>query len=107
MGDSGNRATSFFVYLVAECIGGTTIFPEIWRPKAMEWCETLKCHDEHGQELFRVEVKPKVGRAIFWHNLDTSGSVDKKTLHAGAPVINGTKVGLNIWTRERKFRTQQ
>jgi len=48
----------------------------------------------------------KVGTTIFWHNIDPSGMVDLKTLHAGALVINGTKVGLNIWTRERKYRTQ-
>jgi len=25
----GNRATSFFVYLVANCTGGTTVFPKV------------------------------------------------------------------------------
>jgi prolyl 4-hydroxylase len=51
-----------------------------------------------------VEVLPKVGTAIFWFNLDTSGEVDRRTLHAGAPVSSGTKVGMNIWTRERNWR---
>jgi hypothetical protein len=27
-------------------------------------------------------------------------------LHAGSAVINGTKIGLNIWTRERAYRNQ-
>jgi len=104
MGTSGNRESSFFVYLVAECHGGTTVFPEVWRPSANEWCETLKCIDEFGRDVHRLEVEPKVGTAIFWYNLDPSGSVDSKTLHAGAPVINGTKVGLNIWTRQNRYR---
>jgi prolyl 4-hydroxylase len=82
------------------------VFPEVWRPRGEEWCRNLKCHDEYGQEVYRLEVEPKVGTAIFWHNLDPSGMVDRKTLHAGAPVINGTKVGLNIWTRERKYRPE-
>jgi len=82
------------------------VFPKILRPKAKEWCDILKCHDENGQELDKLEVQPKVGTAIFWHNLDPSGMVDMNTLHAGAPVINGSKVGLNIWTREKRYRMQ-
>jgi prolyl 4-hydroxylase len=105
-GPAGNRATSFFVYLLADCDGGTTMFPEVWRPEGLEWCTDLKCHDENGQDVQWVEVLPKVGTAIFWHNLDTLGEVDMKTLHAGSPVINGTKIGLNIWTREREYRTK-
>jgi prolyl 4-hydroxylase len=101
----GNRLTSFFVYLEADCLGGTTVFPKVQRPLAEEWCNSLKCHDENGEESQRLEVQPVVGTAIFWYNLDPLGVVDANTLHAGAPVINGTKVGLNIWTRERKYRT--
>jgi prolyl 4-hydroxylase len=103
-GNSGNRASSFFVYLLADCKGGTTVFPKVLRPEAQEWCGILKCHDEDGQKVHQLEVQPKVGTAIFWHNLDPSGMVDMKTMHAGTPVINGTKIGLNIWTREKKFR---
>jgi prolyl 4-hydroxylase len=104
MGGAGNRQTSFFVYLVANSVGGTTVFPEVWRPNALEWCSSLKCKDDSGEEVYHVEIEPKVGTAIFWYNLDPSGNVDTKTLHAGTAVVNGTKVGLNIWTRERKFR---
>ena len=109
MGDAGlakagNRATSFFVYLVADCIGGTTVFPKVPRPKADAWCGTLICNKENGEEVSWLEVKATVGTAIFWHNLDPNGTVDHGTLHAGASVTDGIKVGLNIWTRERKFR---
>jgi prolyl 4-hydroxylase len=96
--------TSFFVYLEANCTGGNTVFLEVPRPQAPEWCDALTCLDENGEELNRVEVKPKVGTAIFWYNLDTEGNVDRKTLHAGAPVTSGTKIGMNIWTRERYWR---
>ena len=101
---SGNRATSFFVYLVAECEGGTTVFPKVSRPAAREWCDLLKCEDKNGNPVEWLEVVAKEGTAIFWHNFDASGKLDGMTLHAGAEVLNGTKVGLNIWTRERKFR---
>jgi len=101
---SGNRLTSFFVYLVADCLGGTTVFPKVPRPQGEEWCEVLKCNDEEGNAIELLEVQAKVGNAIFWHNLDPWGRVDELTLHAGTPVENGTKVGLNIWTRERGYR---
>jgi prolyl 4-hydroxylase len=101
---AGNRASSFFVYLEANCTGGSTNFPGVDRPVENEWCETLNCVDEGGKPIKTVEVKPKVGRAIFWWNVDAQGEVDKTTWHAGAPLIKGSKIGLNIWTRRRRFR---
>ena len=50
------------------------------------------------------EVKATVGTAIFWQNFDSAGVLDRGTLHAGTDVLGGTKVGLNIWTREKKYR---
>ena len=94
------------MYLLADCEGGTTIFPEVWRPEGQEWCTDLKCREGNGEVVQSVEVLPKVGTAIFWHNLDPLGVVDTKTLHAGSPVINGTKIGLNIWTREGPYRSE-
>ena len=104
MDASGNRATSFFVYLVAKCEGGTTVFPKVRRPAGPEWCGLLKCQDDNGNEIESFEVEATEGVAIFWHNFDASGELDEMTLHAGADVLNGTKVGLNIWTRERQYR---
>lgn len=101
---AGNRLTSFFVYLLVDCNGGTTIFPRLQRPNSSEWCTQLKCRHDNGEEVGWLEVKPKVGTAIFWYNLDRDGVADEKTLHLGAPVFNGTKFGLNIWTRERSWR---
>jgi prolyl 4-hydroxylase len=103
----GNRESSFFVYLLANCTGGTTVFTNVFRPKAEEWCDALICEDENGEEVEWLEVKPRVGTAIFWWNLDPDGVGDDNTMHAGTPVINGTKVGLNIWTRERQWRQPQ
>lgn len=104
LSQAGNRLTSFFVYIFHNCTGGTTVFPEIPRPRSQKWCRHLKCRDESGAEIEWLEVKPKVGTAIFWYNLLPSGEVDMKTLHAGAMVLNGTKFGLNIWTRQRSWR---
>lgn len=101
---SGNRVSSFFVYLVTNCTGGTTVFPNVSRPKSSKFCGILKCHDEQGKDVEYLEVEPKAGTAIFWYNLDPAGNTDENTLHAGRPVVEGTKVGMNIWTRERDFR---
>lgn len=101
---SGNRATSFFAYLVADCVGGTTVFPKVPRPAGDAWCETVVCSNDDGQNVTRLEVKAKVGTALFWHNLDANGIPDEGTLHAGMPVTDGIKVGLNVWTREKQFR---
>jgi prolyl 4-hydroxylase len=80
------------------------VFTKVPRPKAPEWCDALVCQDDAGNEVEMVEVRPKVGTAIFWYNLDKNGVGDELTMHAGAPVINGTKIGLNIWTREKRWR---
>jgi prolyl 4-hydroxylase len=103
---AGNRLSSFFVYLHADCDGGNTVFPGIPRPPASEWCDALQCRDENGREVEAVEIRPRVGRAVFWYNLDLEGNGDEKTLHAGMPVVNGSKVGMNIWTRERSWRSK-
>lgn len=102
--EAGNRITSFFVYLVANCTGGTTVFPSAVRPQGEEWCDALKCRNDDGQEVQWLEVEPKVGTAIFWYNLDLNGDGDVNTVHTGTPVKEGVKVGLNIWTREKRFR---
>jgi prolyl 4-hydroxylase len=106
MGATGNRKTSIFAYLVTECQGGTTVFPRVKRPQAPEWCDSglLKCVDDNGNDVEWLEVQPKEGVAIFWQNFNGNGELDQNTLHAGADVLNGTKYGLNIWTREGRFR---
>ena len=34
-------------------------------------------------------------------NVERSGLLDARTLHAGRPVLVGEKVGLNVWMRQR------
>ena len=101
---NGNRISSIFAYLLANCTGGTTSFPKVLRPVEREWCDVLVCEDEEGYDVEHVEVLPIVGNAIFWWNLWSNGTGDEGTLHAGRPVISGVKAGLNIWTREKVWR---
>jgi prolyl 4-hydroxylase len=95
----GDRLSTFFVYLEADCTGGETSFPKLSLPEDMdqEWCEFVEC----GEGRTGVKWKPKAGNAIFWENLDKDGKGLTDMLHAGMPVTSGSKIGLNIWTRER------
>lgn len=47
-----------------------------------------------------VVFKPLAGNAVYWENFrsDGTGRGWDETWHAGLPVVEGSKVGLNIWT---------
>ncbi|CAF0743042.1 unnamed protein product [Adineta steineri] len=101
----GQRITSFFTYLQANCSMGETEFVAIPfnRTSHEQFCDILVCDEkatEHG-----LRFRPIPGNTIFWYNIDEYGQVDDLTYHAGRPPgENGTKIGLNVWTREKKFR---
>jgi prolyl 4-hydroxylase len=112
----GNRESTFFVYLTGEeegVGGGETEFPYLEVPESInkKWCEFLDCDAgriEKGvneSELNGgVRWKPKAGNAVFWENLDGDGRGIEEVLHAGLSVTGGTKIGMNIWTREQEIR---
>ena len=98
---TSRRVSSFMVYLKGddECVGGGTNFPRLPRPfsgeEEKEWCEFIECGErmEDG-----VTFKPRAGSAVFWMNFDEEGRGYKETIHAGMPVLEGQKIGLNIWS---------
>ncbi|KAI9045479.1 oxidoreductase, 2OG-Fe(II) oxygenase family [Aspergillus affinis] len=110
----GDRASTFMVYLGAECTGGGTNFPRLRKPRDTRWCEFIECDEsgynevagEEGQEGGEkkgtrregITFKPIKGNAIFWENLRADGSGYPETWHAAEPVTEGTKFGLNIWS---------
>jgi prolyl 4-hydroxylase len=92
-----NRGSTFFVTLDADCENCGTQFPRVsvdWTRKDPRWCEFVECEDSSA-----LTVKAKPGSAVFWQNLDGDGFGNPKTLHAGLPVPEGSKIGMNIWTR--------
>ncbi|KAI0598666.1 2OG-Fe(II) oxygenase superfamily protein [Biscogniauxia sp. FL1348] len=94
----GNRLSSFFAYVTAENVtGGGTNFPMVPAPQNRRWCEFVDCDEpwENG-----VTFRPVVGNAVFWQNMLEDGTGDQRTLHAGLPVTSGSKLGMNIWTRQ-------
>ncbi|KXT00736.1 hypothetical protein AC578_8226 [Pseudocercospora eumusae] len=95
---TSRRVSSFMVYVKDECRGGGTNFPRLEKPKDDErWCKNgfLECGEERGEG---VTFKPKKGAAVFWMNFDAEGRGYKETIHAGMPVLEGQKIGLNIWS---------
>jgi len=98
----GNIASTFFVYILANCTGGGTNFARLTPPEDESWCRFVDCDRPLDEG---VTFKPILGNAVYWENLhaDESGHglTDKGhqlTLHAGMAVTSGNKMGLNMWT---------
>lgn len=92
-----NRGASFFIYLEDACVGGGTHFPEIsaWTDDfRLAALQPLISTDGKG-----ISFQPKKGNGIFWVNLRPDGIGDERLIHAGLPVKQGRKVGMNIWVK--------
>jgi prolyl 4-hydroxylase len=105
-----NRAASFFVFLRANCSGGETWFPKVNAAYSStaypasdgdmeKWYGEKVVREERDEEGSGVKFKPIVGNAIFWINLNAKGEGDRRVVHAGLPVEEGEKIGMNIWPR--------
>lgn len=101
-------------------VGGGTEFPLLRRKADERWCRFVECdvaagatNGTSGQSGISeappavdgdggagVVFRPLVGNAIYWENFrsDGSGRGHDESWHAGLPVVEGVKVGLNIWS---------
>jgi len=73
----GQRVGTTVVYLHAANSGGKTSFPKAG-----------------------FEVSPQKGDAVFFANINDTGSIDPNSLHGGTPVIGGVKTIATFWQRE-------
>lgn len=73
----GNRLKTAILYLNDDYEGGETHFP-----------------------LKNIKIKGKQGNLLVWRNLNKNNTPNAKTLHAGLPVIKGTKYIVVSWIRE-------
>jgi prolyl 4-hydroxylase len=80
---SGERVRSIVLYLSSPEAGGETNF-----------------------RALNVVIKPEPGRLIVWNNLLPDGSPDYAMIHAGMPVLKGSKTILVTWEREKKHRSK-
>ncbi|WP_338846521.1 2OG-Fe(II) oxygenase [Massilia sp. W12] len=76
----GQRYATIVMYLSDVEKGGGTSFPAIG-----------------------LQTPPAKGSAVFFCNVDAFGVPDKLTLHAGMPVMGGTKLIATKWLRERQY----
>jgi prolyl 4-hydroxylase len=74
----GQRVASLIMYLNTPPKGGATVFPDL-----------------------NLEIAPIKGHAVFF-SYDRAHPMTK-TLHGGAPVLQGEKWVITKWLRERKF----
>lgn len=103
--DSGrffNRPASFFVFLRDNCTGGETWFPSVEMNPGKEagFGGKVKAGKKDGEGGKGVRFKPERGNAIFWINIRDNGEKDRRVVHAGLPVEEGEKIGMNIWPRK-------
>lgn len=91
--------------------GGGTEFP-LLDPRGAagrQWCRFIDCPDDDAAQESDfgpgrsngTVFKPVPGNALYWENFAPDGSGYELTWHAGLPVIQGVKVGLNIWSYGR------
>jgi prolyl 4-hydroxylase len=71
---------------------------------AMAYLNTV---EEGGATLFTeigIQIEPKPGVLLLWNNALPDGRPNEGTMHAGTPVIRGTKYVITKWYRTRKWQ---
>lgn len=90
-----NREATIFAILDFDCDNCGTTFPVLevdWSSENDRWCHFFDC------QKTTLTTRPVLGSALFWRNVFPNGTGDPRNLHAGMPVPEGFKAGLNIWT---------
>jgi prolyl 4-hydroxylase len=62
--------------------------------------------EEGGETHFTeigIKIEPKPGVLLVWNNAKPDGRPNDDTIHAGTPVIQGTKYVITKWYRTRKW----
>lgn len=76
---SGNRTTTFMVFLNEDMEGGETNFPDL-----------------------NKKIKPEIGKAVTW-DLMIDGEFQTDTLHEGSTINKGKKYIITSWWRENDW----
>lgn len=79
--NGGQRSWTAMVYLNEPEEGGATTFPQL-----------------------EYAVEPRKGMLLTWNNMGLDGRPNVNTLHAGTPVIKGTKYIITKWFRLNRWK---
>lgn len=91
-----NRLSTVFWYMSDVKSGGETNFPRF--NGAPPPRDTKSCNAG-------LNVKPKKGKVIIFHNMLPDGSLDPLSLHAGCSVTEGEKWSANKWIWNKPYST--
>jgi prolyl 4-hydroxylase len=80
---AGDRVRTFLLYLTTPTAGGGTHF------RALD-----------------VLVEARVARLVVWDDLFPDGSPNHAMIHAGEPLLEGEKITLVTWQRQKPFRLE-
>lgn len=78
--ESGDRVKTAILYLNDNYVGGETKF-----------------------SFENIKIKSSAGDLLVWDNLNKDGTLNRRTLHSGLSIIEGTKYIIVVWIRERQF----
>ena len=90
-----HQESTVFSVLDGSCENCGTNYPRLlvdWSTESKSWCAFFDCDSE------TLTTIPVPGSALYWRNVHSNGTGDRRTLHAGLPVASGYKAGINIWT---------
>ena len=91
-----NRLSTVFWYMSDVKSGGETNFPRFNGSPPPR--DTKSCN-------VGLNVKPKKGKVIIFHNMLPDGSLDPLSLHAGCSVTEGEKWSANKWIWNKPYST--
>ena len=102
--DGYQRIMTALMYLTHVEEGGETVFP-LGTPLGRKSTNKKRFKEENACELARkgdpdvLAVKPRRGDALLFYSAHLNGEMDETSLHAGCPVVKGTKWTATRWQR--------
>lgn len=113
-----NRFATVFLYMTDSEKGGATMFPLGRHTTAEERAAYNRTHlhelrdtlvdgkviKKNGMEyklvdecVEKLHVPPRTGDAILFYSQEPNGKLDPSSKHAACPVLDGEKLGANLW----------